>query len=52
MRLKYLHEHEMGIRKYHSRWEKIWKNMRIYNHPYGLWMAQKIKTNYFLPEEK
>lgn len=24
-----------------SEWNKIWDDLRIYHHPYGLWMAQK-----------
>jgi hypothetical protein len=40
-RITYLHEYECSLREYYSSWKKIWKRLRIYHHPYGLFMAQK-----------
>ena len=46
-RIRYLHEYECSLRNYFSTWKKIWKRLRIYHHPYGLFMAQKDSPNTF-----
>jgi hypothetical protein len=35
------------MRRYYSKWEKIWKKFRIYHQPYGIWMSQKNCPNKF-----
>jgi hypothetical protein len=46
-RLKYLHEHENYLRQYHSSWNELWKRLRSYHHPFGIFEAQKNSQQAF-----